>query len=204
MGGTRRPPQTACSRGTGGIFDPNLSHSGLSGYSTGSYVLNLMARLDSDPPRVVAASPAPGATIDRPPTHLVVDFSEQVNLQELSSRDRETSPRRSTSWARRDRYFPRLVSYDNATHRATFVMLDGLANGTYEFHLSGAHGLTDGVGQSPRRQRPEGDYVLRFTVEGPGRGLQGTRRTGTRSTCSRRRHLPGSGRPLPLRDSGRG
>ena len=72
--------------GSEGLFDPNRSHSGQYGSGTGSYVLNVQARLDSEAPQVVSASPARGATLDQPPTYLVVQFSEEVTIRNLASK----------------------------------------------------------------------------------------------------------------------
>ena len=52
-------------------------------------------------------------------------------------------------------------------------MLDALPNGSYELHLSGSAGLTDLGGNELAGNDPSGDYVVRFTVDGPARGTDG-------------------------------
>src|SRR5439155_12980281 len=68
----------------GQIFDPNVSHSGTAGSTTGTYVLNLLVQREAQAPRVLASSPADGATLGEPPTELQVAFSKPVNLQQLA------------------------------------------------------------------------------------------------------------------------
>ena len=71
------------------------------------------------------------------------------------------------------KYLPRLESYDDVSKQAHFLMLDGLANGTYQLHLSGSLGLTDLAGNALVGNDPSGDYVVSFTVAGPSRGVSG-------------------------------
>src|SRR5262249_36946118 len=51
----------------------------------------------------------------------------------------------------------------------TFLLLEALPDGTYELHLSGAHGLTDLGGALLEANDPSRDYVVRFQVQGSGR-----------------------------------
>ena len=46
--------------GSLGLFDPNVSHSGQNGWSTGPYVLNLLVHAVPDPPHVLSTSPSDG------------------------------------------------------------------------------------------------------------------------------------------------
>ena len=161
--------------GTEGVFDPGVSHSGANGSSTGAYVLNLAVQADSQQPWVVAATPAKGAVLHAPPTELVIRFSEAVNLRALAFHAfQQISETTLTSvyiqGAGGSRYFPRLQSWDEATHTATFLMLDGLPNGDYQLRLSGSLGLADYAGNPLVGNEPSGDHVVPFSVAGPQRG----------------------------------
>ena len=199
-------PREGVLPGSEGLFDPNRSHSGQSGFGTGSYVLNVLARLDPEPPRVVSASPARGATIDQPPTYLVVQFSEEVNVQDLASRAPENIAAAIYIEGHDGvRYFPRLVSYDHATHTATFLMLDGLANGDIRAPPLRDERPGRSRRQSPRRQRPGGRLCP--SLHGPGARPRAAREPDGRvfdRRASRRRRLPGPGCPVPQRSPGGG
>ncbi len=164
--------------GTNGIFDPNVSHSGQNGFSTGLYVLNVGIQRDDTAPEVVTTSIVSGETATAPPTALVVGFSETMNLRQLSFLAYEQTSVTTVSavyiqGSDGTKYFPRLESYDDVTKQAHFLMLDGLANGTYQLHLSGSLGLTDLAGNALVGNDPSGDYVVSFTVAGPLRGVSG-------------------------------
>lgn len=164
--------------GTNGIFDPNVSHSGQNGSSTGSYVLNVGIQSDDTAPEVVSTSIVSGETTNAQPTALVVGFSETMNLRQLSFLAYERTSVTTVSavyiqGSDGTKYFPRLESYDDVTKQAHFLMLDGLANGTYQLHLSGSLGLTDLAGNALVGNDPSGDYVVSFTVAGPSRGVAG-------------------------------
>ena len=164
--------------GTNGIFDPNVSHSGTAGFSTGPYVLNLGIHRDDVAPEVVTTNLAPGETLNAPPTELVVGFSETINLRKLVFHAYEQTAQETVSsvyveGADGTRYFPRLESYDDAMNQAHFLMLDGLANGKYGLHLSGPSGLTDLAGNPLAGDEPGGDKVIHFEVGGVDRGLAG-------------------------------
>jgi hypothetical protein len=161
--------------GSDGIFDPHVSHSASAGSSVGEYVLNFLVYADQTPPRVTAATLQNGAVLDHPPTHLVVQFSEPVNLQQLAYQAYQQAAvdmvrpvviRGMDGTA----YYPRLVATDPVTNRATFLMLDGLQHGAYRLHLSGGLGLTDFAGNPLVHNHPSGDYVIHFTVTGSARG----------------------------------
>jgi methionine-rich copper-binding protein CopC len=161
-----------------GIFDPNVSHSGQTGWTTGPYVLNLLVSPFPTPPHVLAASPADGTVLDAPPTQLTVRFDEPVNLQPLAFQAFQQNSQDTISavyiqGADGTKYFPRLQAYDGTTNQATFLMLDGLANGTYQLHLSGPNGLADFGGNPLVGNDPSGDYVTTFQVAGPLRGSKG-------------------------------
>ncbi len=164
--------------GTNGIFDPNVSHSGAAGFSTGPYVLNFMIQPDNEPPTVVSTSIADSETLTSPPTSLEVRFSEPMNVRQLfalafNQNTQATVAAVSLQDSNGAKYFPRLESYDVATNTARFLMLDGLANGVYTLHLSGANGLTDLAGHPLTGNDPSGDYVVLFEVDGAPRGLNG-------------------------------
>jgi hypothetical protein len=159
--------------GTNGVFDPLVSHSGYNGYTTGNYVLNLAAVPDAKAPTVVAATPGNGQTLSAPPTQIVVQFNEPVNLAQLAASQPTSGGGPPPVFVRGpdgvDR-IPRLISYDNTTNQAVFLLLDALPNGLNELHLSAAGGLADLAGTPLTGNDPGGDYVVRFTVDGPPRG----------------------------------
>src|SRR5207244_3302161 len=104
---------------------------------------------------------------------------EPVNLQQLSFErllDSEQATRAPVfiQGADGSKYIPRLESYDSTTSTATFLMLDGLANGSYQLHLSGPLGLHDFAANRLVGNDASGDYVVCFTVQGPVRGTDGT------------------------------
>jgi hypothetical protein len=161
--------------GTGGIFDPNVSHSGTGGRTTGDYVLNLRVWSDGAASQVVAVTPKPGDTLSAPPTSLTVQFDNPVNLQQLAFAAYQRTQQGAMSavyvqGADGTQYYPRLQSYDLATGQATLLMLDRLPPGQYALHLSGPLGLADFAGNPLVGNDPGGDYVTHFTVAGTGVG----------------------------------
>ena len=178
-GGSNTPsPFEGLSPGSPGLFDPNVSHSGTAGSSTGPYVLNLLVQPASAPPHVVSTSPSEGATLTQPPTQLTVTFDQPVNVEQLAYQTFQVASQDTVSGvtiqdAGGTKYFPRFASYDGATHSATFVMLGALPNGDYQLHLSGAAGLASLGGIALAGNDPSGDYVVRFTVHAPPRGDEG-------------------------------
>ena len=113
-----------------------------------------------------------------PPTQLTVQFSEPINIQQLAyqafaSRAQATLPQVFVDGTDGTKYYPRFDSYNRATNQATFQMLDGLANGSYDLHLSGPGGLTDLGGNPIAGNDPSGDYVIPFQVTGPERAISG-------------------------------
>ncbi len=165
------------SPGAGGTFDPNQSHSSQIGFGPGGrYVLNLSVAPDNIAPTVIGTSVTPGSTLLQPPTYITATFSEPVNLLALAVHafDNFAEDARSVFIQAADgtRYIPRLVSVDAASNQATFMILDGLANGAYELHFSGAEGLSDLAGHRIIGNDPSGDYVVSFTVDGPVRGSE--------------------------------
>jgi hypothetical protein len=177
-GGDNTPdPLADAAPGVDGVFDPNVSHSGQVGSSTGDYVMNVLLTPADTPPRVVSVTPGTGDVLDAPPTQLVVRFSNTVNLQALAleSFDADTPGQLAPVFIQGDagRYLPRLESFDPTTNQAVFLMTAGLPNGTYQLHLSGPLGLTDLAGNPLQGNEPDGDYVVPFTVHGPARGSNG-------------------------------
>lgn len=162
--------------GTNGIFDPNVSHSGTGGFTTGPYVLNLHVQPDDVPPQVVSTTLSAGEVLNAPPTNLTVQFSKPINLQQAAFAAAQTNlDSVYVLGSNGTKYFPRLLSYDNTTQQAQFLMLDGLANGTYQLHISasGQYGLADFAGNPLEGNDRSGDYVVPFTVQGPVRGTNG-------------------------------
>ena len=168
--------------GTEGVFDPRLAHSGINGGSVGTYVVDLLVYTDNVAPEVVGHTfNVPGAgeirfgnehveIVPHAPTHLSVQFSESVNLQQLansafSSVGQNLTPSVFIEGGDGTRYFPRLQSYDSGTETAQFLMLDGLPNGEFTLHISGALGLTDLAGNLLVSNDASGDYVTHFSVD---------------------------------------
>jgi methionine-rich copper-binding protein CopC len=161
-----------------GLYDPNVSHSGQNGFSTGPYVLNLRVERETQPPRVVATSPYDTQPLAAAPSHLTVRFSEAVNLEMLAFAAFQSTTQTSISQAYvvgsdGTPHVTRLESYNKATNTATFLMLDRLPSGSYEFHLSGPSGLTDLSGNPLKGNTTQGDYVVRFTVGARMPGVNG-------------------------------
>ncbi len=163
--------------GNGTIFDPATSHSGQGGFSTGDYVLGVYVQPRSAPPRVVSTTPAEDQVLTTPPTQLVVQFNEPVNLNQLVYQTGQQTSQYNVNAVEvigpGGPYYPRLDSFDTATNQATFRMLDGLAPGNYELHLSGPQGLMDFAGNLLVANDFSGDYVVRFSVTGQTRGTNG-------------------------------
>lgn len=166
--------------GTGGIFDPNVSHSGKNGSTIGEYVLNLAAEPMKDSPRVSGIPVMDGspltqdAVLTAPPTSLSVNFDKTVNLREMV---RQTGlPIVNAIYiqgSQGSKFFPHLVQFAENGKHTEFLMHDALPNGIYQLHLSSAQGLTDLAGNLLVGNDPSGDYVVRFTVNGPTRGSNG-------------------------------
>jgi hypothetical protein len=70
------------------------------------------------------------------------------------------------------------LSYDRATNQATFLMLDGLVNGSYTLHISGSAGLTNLAGDPITGNDLSGDYVIPFQVQAPTGGISGNSTAG--------------------------
>jgi hypothetical protein len=168
------------------IFDPTVSHSGNGGTTTGDYVLNLLVQSDNIAPWVMASTPTSGAVLTAPPTQLTVQFSKPVALEQLAyeaylqtlqqqgqSTPVVTNPLSGLYVLGADGkpYYPQLVSYDQTTNQATFLLLDRLPAGVNAFHLPSS--LTDLAGNPLMGNDPSGDYVIRFTIQGKSGGQVG-------------------------------
>jgi methionine-rich copper-binding protein CopC len=169
--------------GSPGIFVPGEAGSAQNGQSTGAYVLNLTVQPAPPPLRVLASSPSPGQVLGAAPTQISVQFSQAIDLQQLDYQAYETSyqaaaPEVFIEGSDGTEYEPRFLGYNHQTNTATFEMLDGLPNGSYTLHLSGADGLTDLAGVPIAGNTPGGDYVIPFTVRGPAGDLTGSRAAG--------------------------
>jgi hypothetical protein len=167
--------------GTNGIFDPNLTHSGQAGSTTGAYLLNLHVQTDNVSPEIIATTPAEGDVLSAPPTSLQVQFSKPMNLQQVAYTNFQQTTQSALQavyilGANGSTYYPRLSSYDSTTGVGQFSMLDGLPNDAYQLHLSGsgAFGLTDLAGNRLTGNDASGDYVVHFTVNDPQRGTSGS------------------------------
>ncbi len=164
--------------GSPGLFDPNQAQSAQLGWSTGSYVLNLLVQPATTPPRVATSSPASGQVYDQEPTQMTVQFSEPVNIPQLAYQaftmtGQESLPEVFVEGSDGTEYNPRFLSYDPATDTATFLMVDRLPNGSYTLHLSGPGGLMDLGGNPLVGNDPSGDNVIPFTVDGPDGEVSG-------------------------------
>ena len=170
------------SAGPDGVFDPNVAHSGLNGGTVGEYVLSLHVQADDVAPEAVVSSINEGDTLTAPPTHLDVQFSEPVNVQQLAYAAFQQSASDDLSavylqGADGTKYFPRFESYDSANFTASFLLLDALPNGDYTWHISGANGITDLAGLPLVGNDDSGDYVVHFSVAGLTRGSNGDPQT---------------------------
>ena len=170
-------PDSSHPQGINGVFDPNVSHSGMLGNSTGLYVLNLTIQPSLYPPHVLSTSVKAGQTLDAPPTILTVQFDRPVNVQQLAASALSGSENTLKSVyfvdANGNKTFPTYQSYDTTNNQATFSLLNALPNGVYTLHLSGSAGLTDLAGNPLVGNDPSGDYVVHFKVQGPQRGTAG-------------------------------
>ncbi len=179
--GNAPDPALGLTPGTDGVFDPNVSHSGSNGFSTGDYVLNLAVTPEPKPPQVVNVSLTQGAVLDAPPTTFTVQFSEPVNLPQLAYQTFQQSQATQLDavyilGSDGVKIYPRMTSYDTATNEATFLMLAAVPNGPAELHLSGAGalGVADLAGNPlVGSSGPGSDYVVNFTVNGPAHGSDG-------------------------------
>lgn len=161
--------------GMEGLFNPHLPHSGTNGDSTGRYVIDLQVYPDSERPQVLSTNPAAGTTLTQSPRSIEVQFSELMNLPQLAytaftQAGDATVQAVFVEGPDGERYVPRFQSFDPATGTARFLMLDGLPNGTFALHVSGDLGITDLAGNPLAPNDPSGDFVTRFTVNGPPRG----------------------------------
>ncbi len=160
-----------------GIFNPEVSHSGSIGENVGPYLLNLQVVSIPSPPEVNSVSIVDQSTLTAP-TEFTVNFSEYMNLTSLAFRAFQETSQSSIAGvyivdAQGQRTFPRLTAFDVNTFSARFKMLDRLAAGTYELHLSGDLGLTNVAGAPLNGNTPGGDYVIRFTVDTSAHGTNG-------------------------------
>jgi hypothetical protein len=160
-------------------YDPTISQSGSGGLSTGRYVLSLGVFGDNVRPAVTASSLVEGSVLNGPPTGFTVQFSKEVNLEQLGYQLAQIQGQSFnnavyfTDAMGINRYHAQLIGYDHTTHLATFRMLDALPAGAATLHLSGAAGLTDLAGNPLIGDDPSGDYVIHLTVGGPSRGSPG-------------------------------
>lgn len=152
-----------------GLFDPEVAHSGLYGYGTGNYVLNLQLVELAPPPEVDSISITEGSTLSSPPTSFTVSFSGYINFTGLAFTAFQSTAQSSLNGVYfqdsfGQKFFPRLSQYDTSGLTATFLMLDRLPDGVYELHFSGALGITDLAGSALVGNSPGGDYVVHLTV----------------------------------------
>jgi hypothetical protein len=155
--------------GSPGLLDPTISHSAQNGATVGPYVLNLLVQPVPLPPQVLASSVAAGAVLTQPPTRIVVQFDQPVNLLQQAygnylQTNLATAPSVFIQGADGTVYNPLVDSYDRGTNSATLLMADRLPAGSYALHLSGPLGLTDLAGNPLVGNDPSGDFVIQFRV----------------------------------------
>ncbi|MDB5337136.1 MAG: hypothetical protein JWN70_2755 [Planctomycetaceae bacterium] len=172
-----------------GIFDPEVSHSGSVGESVGPYVLNLKVVPLPDPPVVTSVSIEDQSILPSAPTAISVGFSEYMNLTGLAFAAFQQTSQSTIAGvyivdAQGHKTFPRLTDFDTNTMTAQFLMLDRLASGSYELHLSGSQGLTNIAGGALVGNTAGGDYVTSFTVAPSNVGTDGNPLVWTHPTTS--------------------
>ena len=166
-------------QGSGG-FDPLVSHSGntAAGYNVGAYTMELLVQPAAPAPHVVAVSA--DSSRGGPLTTIQVRFDRPVNLTSLAyaaysqSLQQTGLPNGALAAATlvdsQGHYTPlRLQSYDDATNTATFLLLDGVPNGTYTLRLSGlgGQGITSFGGTPLAGNDPAtGDFLAQIVVTG--------------------------------------
>jgi len=159
-------PEQGALPGMYGIFDPNISHSGQSGGSTGNYVLNLMVRADNVAPSITSITLTDGSalqagtTLNGPLTGFSVQFSKPMNIPELALESFvETSenalgqifvvgPSGTIYYPHFEGYDSQgnFKSYSSEGNSITLLMYDALPSGSYELHFSSQAGLPDVLG----------------------------------------------------------
>lgn len=186
---TQSPAELQLAGEESGLFDPEVAHSGSVGESVGPYILNLKVVELPDLPVVTSVSIADQSTLTSAPTMLSVSFSEYMNLTGLAfTAFQETSQSTIAGVyivdAQGHKTFPRLTAFDTNTMTAQFKMLDRLASGSYELHLSGNQGLTNIAGGALVGNTHDGDFVTSFTVAASDVGTDGNPLMWTHSTSS--------------------
>jgi hypothetical protein len=161
-----------------GIYNPEVAHSGSSGWQVGSYVLNLRTVAIPDPPEVVSTSIVNQSVLPDSPTDFTIQFSELMNLALLAN---TKYAKTSTSAidglyiqdAKGNKYFPRMDDFNPQTFTAHFVILDRLSAGDYVLHLDGALGVGNLTGGPLAGNTSQGDYQVKFNVAKSNGGSAG-------------------------------
>jgi len=158
-------PEQGALPGMDGIFDPNISHSGQGGDSTGNYVLNLMVRSDNVAPKITSITLTDGTalkagtTLNGPLTGFTVQFSEPMDIPQLALdsfiETSENALGQVFIVGPSGITYPHFKGYDiqgnfesynSQGNSVTFVMYDALPNGSYELHFSAQADLPDVLG----------------------------------------------------------
>lgn len=184
---TTSPLERQTSDTTFGLFDPSIPHSGQAGMNVGNYVLNVQVVSIPDPPQVVSTSVTDQQTLNYSPTELSVSFNEYINLTGLAFAAFQATSESTVAGVfikgpNGNTYFPRLTAFDADDLEAHLQLLDRLPAGEYELHLSGSQGLTNVVGAPLIGNTPNGDYVVKFSVDTADAGTDGNPRTWTHAT----------------------
>ncbi len=177
-------PSLGLPPGTFGVFDPTQDGSAQNGFSVGPYLLNLSLHRDNVAPHVTEMDGLSSSDPAMPPTVITVHFDKAMNLRQLGYQQDLQGDLSTLSaiWVRGSDgvdYHPRLLSYDDATHVATFYLLDAVPAGPAALYLAGvlpdgSPGLTDLAGNLLAGSDANGDYVVPFTVGGPPRVIDAT------------------------------
>lgn len=144
------------------------------GFTTGGYLLNVCLTRDETPPVVESITPLQTGEMPATPPQLVVQFSEEVNLQVLAWAFC-TTELNSVFIENHlgERILPLFVGFDSATNQASFLLPCALPPGTYSLHLSGTDPdspITDLAGNPLAGNGTEEDFVALFVVTSEGRG----------------------------------
>lgn len=155
-----------------GIFDPEQAHSGSIGVSTGGYVLNVRLVELPEPPEVVSISIADQSTLQAAPTDLTIQFSQFVNIAELShsayaDSSQSIVPGIFIQDLQGHVYFPHVISFDAVNFTAHFQFTDRLPSGNYQLHVEGIEGLANLAGV-PLADAPMNTVNFTVSTRAPG------------------------------------
>jgi hypothetical protein len=177
-----------------GFYDPTQTYSAQSGVYVGDYLLSLSLHPDDVAPHVTEVDGLATTGPAMPPSLITVHFDKAMNVRALGyGQNLPASPGTLDAvWVHAsdgNDYHLRLLSYDDATHVATFYLLQALPDGPASLHLAGAlpdltagpggptladvdPGLTDLAGNLIAGSA-NGDYVVPLNVSNSARSQTG-------------------------------